>query len=264
MNPRTFLNELITDLKAAASIGHPESLSAVIERLRAAGEDEFLPSGMVPLGEALAGVEPGFTLPLLEDPDAAVRGVAAVAAALRAARLGDVPEEALLFAADDPAPEVRAAFAQAASRDALRAAALAAVWLGNPSRNVRDTGLRVLAAGGAAGDHVFAALEPLDAEEDHAFRAALVDALCGLAESGAAGGVLALLERWTSRPEPNVWVITRALSGSWVQAHLPEAQSILDALAGTAGEIRPILRTKARLADGDAEDPNRFSKRDTS
>lgn len=240
------LRELLADLKAATLIGAPESVQAVLDEVRAASEDALPPSAIQPLGEALARLPIHELLPLLEDEDALLRAAAAVAAARRRLNGDDVPTDALLFAADDSSPEVRAALGSVLSERPELAAPLAADWLNNPSMNVQQTGLAVLCRLPDPPSQILQLIQPFDSAEDHDFRSDLVDAVSAAAGNGAAAEVLALLELWAARPEPNVWVITRALSASWALDHSPTALHVLDRLAQTLGEVRSIQRARAR------------------
>ena len=240
------LREILTDLKAAALIGDPDSIFAAIEQIRATDEEDLPPSALVPLGEALTKLDPGYYIPLLGDDDAAVRGAGAAAAALAWIAGKNIDRGALDFVADDPALEVRAALAQALGRSPEKSAGLIDAWLDAGSDTTRQTALQLLAHLPGAGNVAMRKIEALDSVEDHEFRSVLVETLNALATRGHAEAVLALLRTWAERPEPNVWLITRALSASWSKNHSPAAVGVLKRLAETTGEIRPVLRALER------------------
>jgi hypothetical protein len=58
--------------------------------------------------------------------------------------------------------------------------------------------------------------------------------------------VLDLLVIWASREEPNTWVITRAASAGWSQAHSERFVQILKQLEARTGEKRAITRALER------------------
>lgn len=240
------LRELLTDLKAAVIIGDPESVHLALERIRSAPDDSVPPSAMHPLGEVLARLPLEQLLPLLDDEDTLIRGMAAVAAAHLHQTGGAIPEEALLFAADDPAEEVRSALADVLAGDPAQAGRLAADWLTNASTPVQQTGLAMIQRLPRLDAQLLALLEPLDSAEAHDFRAQLVETVSALGETDRHRFALDLLDTWAGRPDPNIWVITRALSAAWSQEHSAEAVRILNKLAGTAGEIRSIQRARER------------------
>lgn len=240
------VREILTDLKAAAIIGDPDSIFAAIDQIRAAEDEDLPPSALLPLGETLATLEPGYFVPLLGDDDAAVRGAAAAATALAWASGKPVDPEALSFVADDPAVEVRAALAQALGRTPEKAAVFVDLWLADRSDFTRQAGLQLLAQLPAPPEQTMRRLATMDDVEDHDFRSVLVDTLNAVAANGSAPAVLSLLTEWAGRPEPNTWVVARALSASWSKEHSHQAVEILNRLAKTVGQIRPILRALER------------------
>jgi hypothetical protein len=86
---RAEVRSLLADFKAAARIGHPESLGLALDGLRALPEiaanqalpESFLDQVILPVGQVLVSpLLPSASLrPLLDDPLAGVRAVAAVA-----------------------------------------------------------------------------------------------------------------------------------------------------------------------------------------
>ena len=241
------LRELLTDLKAAILIGDSDSIQAAIDQIRAADDDELPPSALFPLGEVLTRLAPEEYLTLLGDDDAAVRGAAASAAALAWLDGKAVDRKAIIFAADDPVYEVRNALCQALSRSPAQAEVLAAEWLNADQESVQLSGLQLLARLPDAPEALVRQLEPLDAAPDQDFRAVLVETVNALGGTAQAEIILSILEKWSARTEPNVWVITRVFSASWAKAHPDRALAILRKLSETTGEIRAVLRAIERL-----------------
>jgi len=256
------LRELLTDLKAAALIGHPDSLQSALDGVRGTDDEELPPSALLPLGRALTPLTAKTLKPLLGDPDPAIRALSAVAMAERYLRSKDINLKDLYAPANDPNPEVRAALARALIEftppQPEKLTPLIEAWLpvdstGVPDHKLRTTHIALLLLPhlSVSPSHLFPLLSPLDSVEDHAFRAALVTCLNTLAEKNPpvyplSAPILDLLSQWAARPEPNVWLITHVLSASWAQNHREEAARILNELAVQAGMIRPILRALER------------------
>ncbi len=255
MKPR--LRELLTDLKAAARIGHPDALAAALDRVRATPDEALPPDDLLPLGRALARLPVKSLRPLLHDPDPAVCGLAAVALAERYLQGLDAIPGDLTPAARHPNPEIRRTLARSlassahASPEKLRP--LAEKWLaaaGKKAARLQSTGLMLFPACQPSPESIHTLLSPLQREESRAVRAALVECLSALAGRGDAESVLGLLHDWARQPDPNVWVITRALSASWAQEHAARAVAILRRLAANAGPSRAVARAVGRLGDG--------------
>jgi len=253
MNPH--LRELLTDLKAAALIGHPESLQSALDGVRALGDEEIPPSALVPLGRALTPLPAKTLKPFLDDPDPAIRALVAVAMGERYMQSQDIPAKDLHTPAADPNPEVRAALARALIEFTPprpeKLAPLVEAWLqppadGDHAPRTTHPALLLIPHLPPSSFPLFSHLAPLDSLEDHDFRDSLVNCLNALAEKGQSTPVLDLLSQWASRIEPNVWVITRILSASWAKVHHEQATRILNVLARQAGMIRPIVRALER------------------
>ncbi len=240
------VHELITDLKAAVLIGDLDSIHAAVDQIRGTGDSDLPPSALLPLGEILARLEPADFLQFLDDDDAAVRGAAAAASALAWIAGKKIEAAALDYAADDPAPEVRAAFTQALARAPEKAAAFAEAWLTAEPETTRQSGIQLLGQLVQPSLHLIKKLEPFDGAEDQETRTVLVETVNTLGAHGMAGPVLDLLSGWARRTEPNVWVITRALSASWSLGESVQALEILQKLADRVGEIRPVVRAMER------------------
>jgi hypothetical protein len=253
MNP--LLRELLTDLKAAALIGHPESLTSALDGIRALDDDQLPPSALVPLGRALTPLPAQTLKPLYVDDDPAIRALVSVALGERYMQGKEVSATDLGILAEDPNPEVRAALARAliefTPARPEKLPPLIEAWLKpaqqtNKSPNPQIHPALLLLPFSPLPP--FDRLTPLDLLEDHDLRDTLLLCVNTLAEKGYAAPVLDLLATWAARPTPNVWLLTRALSASWTLAHREQATRILQELAKQAGMIRPIVRALERFA----------------
>lgn len=280
MNPT--LRELLTDLKAAALIGHPESLASALDGVRALDDEQLPTSALLPLGRALTPLPAKTLKPLYVDDDPAIRAVVSVALGERYLQGKDVTPADLDILADDPNAEVITALARALTEFTParpeKLAPLVETWLkpanqptnqpsskptnkpaskpGNQqaqkSSNPQTLQSQTLPAllllpHLPLSFSLFPLLDPLDTLEDHDLREGLVTCLSTLVEKGRAEIVLDLLAEWTKRPTPNTWLITRALSASWAQSHREQAVGILNDLAAHTGMTRPIVRALDKL-----------------
>lgn len=248
------LRELVTDLKAAVLIGHPDSLQSALDGVRALEDDQLPPSALVPLGQTLTPLPAKTLQPLLKDPDPAIRALASVALGERYLQGKDVTAQDLDIPAEDPNPEVRAALARALMEFTPprpeKLASLVESWFSASGTGVPDYKQHSIHPALLLFPHLpfspFHFLSPLDSLEDHDLRDTLVSCLNTLAEKGHTALVLDLLSQWATHSKPNVWIITRALSASWARAYREQAVQILNNLAAQAGMIRPIVRALER------------------
>ncbi len=263
------LRDLITDLKAAARIGHPESLALALDAARALPEiagnhplkEAFLVQAILPIGEVLAS--PRVPLAILRSMSnealAGMRGIAAVAMSIRLLHNGgDLPEE-LKRLGRDPRPGVRTALALALSKAGAelpnKLMALTAEWLVDTSPRLRQTALLALASLNVIhGEAALAQAASLSADPDPEVRAALVDCLTALARQEQAELVLRLLADWAGGSDPNQWVIARTLSASWAAEHADESLEILRALAAQGGPARNLVNALNALSRHGAEE----------
>ena len=241
------IRQLLADLKAAALIGDPDALAAVLAGVRRIPDSDLAPSTLVPLGTSLAALDVDLLAPWFLDPDAAVRGITAAALGAAYAQGREVPMEILYAAAADPAGEVRAAFVETVSTSADPVRELVEMLLLEEEMQLVESGLEILGRTGVKSERIFETMAGLDSVPDHDVRSALVTALAGLANLGWEAKILEWLDSWAGRETPNVWVITRAASSTWAQAHSDRVLAVLDKLAGSVGRIRPIKRATARL-----------------
>lgn len=242
--------EFLKDLKAAARLGHPESIDMALASLRAipvvVGNEQlgegFIAQVIIPAGKTLSKLPPSHLRPMAADSLTAFRAIAGAALAQQVVLGKDVNPNVLQIPANDTRPEVRTAFAQtfgeAAEAHPENLLQIAQAWLAAPSARLRVTALSFSPALGA---DVLQYLEPFKNEENPEVRAALVEALQTLAQTGLEEPVLELLNHWRAEPRPNVWVICRVLSGSWAATYPHEVTSILKNLKEKVGERKPIL-----------------------
>jgi hypothetical protein len=253
MNPT--LRELLTDLKAAALIGHPESLASALDGIRALDDEQLPPSTLLPLGRALTPLPAKTLKPLYVDDDPAIRALVSIALGERYMQGKDVTSTDLEIIAEDPNPEVGTALARAliefTPSHLEKLNPLIQSWLAPPgkstsqqtSKSPKPQILPALLLLPFSPHPPGALLAPLVASEDHDLREALVTCLSTLAEKGHPDPVFDLLTEWATQPKPNLWLITRTLSSSWAQAHPEKSIRLLNDLAAQAGMIRPIVRT---------------------
>lgn len=261
------IRELLTDFKAAARLGHPDSLAVAMEGLRALPEvsgneafgEAFLDKVILPVGEALKHprVDENLLSAWLDDPLTGVRAVSAAALAGRWTA-GAGFAEVLRRAGSDPRAETRMALAKALARGGAEepqaTARLASGWLEDRSPRLRQSALLTLNGLAESSpvdrtwtEEILARLDALSGEADPEVRAALVAALVSLAEAGYPDLLLDLLERWANLESDNTWVITRTLSASWAADHPVRASAILDRLAGRAAAGRYVESARRAL-----------------
>jgi hypothetical protein len=243
------IREILTDIKAALRIGDPDALYAVLQQIRSLDESQLPTAALLDLGQPL------FQLPLPElqslsnDASPVVRSMAAAGLARKAGRSAQMPTDDLDRLAADRSPEVRQILVQALEQGDVRPDELSGFakrWLAGDEPFQVACGLALLPATSPEADQIAALLFAHASSPDYALRSALVDCLNGLAQTGQADAVLGLLSAWSEQEDPNVWVITRALSASWAQNHSPAAISILQKLSETAGALRAIQRASER------------------
>jgi hypothetical protein len=252
------IRTLITDIKAAARIGHAESLWVALDGLfdlpQVSGnppmDAAFIEKVILPIGEALATPRLNLSLirPLLDEPQAALRGCAAAALAFRFLNQDAFSAKQLGKPGKDSRQDVRLALrlalAQVGKTQPEKLAPLIDEWLAAPSPRLQAiaVALTPLLPGSA-----IRALAGLDNPSDPEVRAALVDALTALAQAGQADGVLNLLSTWARDRENNVWVICKTLAGSWAAQHPQPALEVLSTLLPKADNPKQIINSLQAL-----------------
>jgi 3-methyladenine DNA glycosylase AlkC len=249
------MRELLTDFKAAARIGHPESLAAAFEALAALPEiagnapldEAFLDKAILPLGKALA--KGSFDSPVLQPftkhPLTAVRAAAAAALAGRMLQGDEIAKTLCETLNRDRREEVRDALAaglRQASDDQLAALLeVVTIWINSERSRPRQVGLKALPRLAAAYPaECLALIESLRDDSDPQTRKALAEAIRELAEQGLATEFLDVMMQWAGAETPPAWVIARALSGSWAAQHPDRALAILAQIAGGAEANKQI------------------------
>lgn len=152
------LRELLTDLRAAARLGNPESLGIALAGLldwpEVAGnpdmEPAFVAQALAPLGATLAvpGVPTSLLLGMAQDSQAAFRALAAIPLCGRALAGEAAARPVLDTLANDARPEVRQAIAIALGprRDEPAVAALLAAWADSPRTRLQQLAEKIRAA----------------------------------------------------------------------------------------------------------------------
>jgi hypothetical protein len=262
------IHELIADIKAAVRIGHPESLQVALDGYRvlpvvvgnASLTQAFIRQTVLPLGEVLAypQLDLAHVETLQDDPLTGVRALGAVASGVRFLAGHGVNEHNLHRPGRDKRPEVRAALGEALAKHAHENPALLLAlvrdWLGHgasvaPSARLRLSAL--IAMRGLISDHgdeLILSLIANPAESDRETRSAHIETLICGAESGRESAVYELLTTWVAEPEPDTWMIAKALSSGWAARSPEESEVILHALETKVGEDRAIERAKRSLA----------------
>jgi len=259
---RTEILSLLTDIKAAARIGHAESLWAALDGLfdlpEVAGNppmsEVFLTQAILPIGEALSHprLKVATLRPLVNQPYAAIRAIAAVSLVRRFFGQGKVTLKDLKSLGKDPRRDVRAAlvmaFAQAGEGDPQLLGKAVESWISSDSPRLRSVALHLIPTMAERDTpKVLKILGGFDASSDPEERAALVKSLVKLAQEGLADEVLKLLGKWAEEPEVNLWVVSKTLSRSWAAAHAGSSMEILTRLAAHLGPKKQITQTLQAL-----------------
>ena len=252
MSARPRLRELRLDLTAAAAIGDFESLQFALDGIRALDDSDLPPTELVGMGTLLEIAPEPQLVELAKDTDPAIRAIAAAALGGRFLAHPDEKPSMINRLADDKNPEVartlgrRLALAKR-PENRPRLVRLVPNWLISTSNHSALTALLVLPACRPDPDVILKLLGDQDGRTEYDVRWGLVHCLAELAAQDHPQTVLELLAGWAERDDPNVWVITRAVSGAWAQAHRAAALTILEQLVRTKGQLRPIERAMQRL-----------------
>jgi hypothetical protein len=253
---RIDLHSLLVDIKAAARIGHAESLWVALDGIfdlpEVAGnppmQPAFLRGVLLPIGEVLASprVAAAMLQPLAKHDHAAIRAIAAVAFAHRYFREGQSALNDLAALGRDPRKDVRQALifalGQAGKECPGRLESLIKRWIENDSRRLQATALQLLPSLAKidpnAGLQLLTALQP---SSDPQVRTALVECLVELAQGELVDEVLALLKGWGAKSGNNLWVICKTLSRSWAVSYADSGLEILTQVAAQHGPEKAIL-----------------------
>jgi hypothetical protein len=252
------IRTLITDIKAAARIGHAESLWVALDGLldlpQVSGnppmEAAFIEKAILPIGEALSSPRLNIAAiqSLLDEPQAALRACAAAALAFRLLRQDQFSLKQLAKPGKDTRQDVRLALrlalAQAVAGRPEKLAPLIDAWLAAPSPRHQAVAIALLPL---VPDDAFDRLYSMDNPSDPEVRAALVDALTTLALNSQAEAALSLMADWAANRENNVWVICKTLSGSWAAQYASKALEILPILLPKADNPKQIINALQAL-----------------
>ena len=264
VNMNTDIRTLIIDIKAAARIGHTESLWVALDGLldlpQVAGnptmDAAFIEKTILPIGQALSAprLRMAALQPLLDEPQAALRACAAAALAFRLLRQEKFSSKQLAKPGKDSRQDVRLALrlalAEAAEDHPERLVPLVDEWIAarSPRQQAIAIGLLTILP-----EKALNALAGLENPSDPEVRAALVEALTGLAQNGQAEAVLGLLADWAANRENNIWVICKTLSGSWAANYPQAALEILPVLLPKTDNPKQIINTLQALHRHGAE-----------
>jgi hypothetical protein len=246
---KAYVREILTDLKAAVRIGDPDSLYTILEQIRGLSEEELPTTALQQLGLPLYRLPTKELKSLARDASPVVRALAAAALASRFARNPVNLENELTRLGGDKSPEVRQILVQTLMQEGAppeRLVPLAKDWTGAEKPGLQTCGLQILPSSRISADTFEGLLHPLAESPDYEVRGALVECLSALAQAGYAASVMSLLQEWARQEEPNIWVITRALSASWALNQSAQALSILKILSEKKGALRSIERAAAR------------------
>jgi hypothetical protein len=255
---------ILYDLKAAVRIGHIDTIQAGLDSLRSLPnvaanltmQTGFIEQVILPIGQLLANhrINGALLRSLATEPLAAMRAVAAVGQAFRFLDGDRRTCDLLNRLASDPRSDVRLALTislqNCSSQPTEPLLELTQKWLQSESPRRQEVALGILPS--LAQMHleiVFEYLTPLNTLRDSQARAALVRTLQILAHNGYAEKVIALLERWATQEDTKIWILTRALSGSWATAYAPQALSILRQITLLKGPKRKTIQTLKALAN---------------
>ncbi len=254
------IRQILGNLKAAVRLGLSDTVTLALDGLRAQPQvaaNDHLSAGHLdqlvrPAGDILSRLPADQLLPLVNDTLATLRAMGAVALAQRFFSGEDVNQSVLLVPGKDPRPEVRIALGETlrnvGEANPERLLRLVETWLGASSPKLRATALVALPAlTESRGKEIINLLKPFKEDQDHDVRAALVEALQTIAQKDLAKATLSLLEDWSTEPHPNVWVITRTLSGSWSAAYPEEVEALLRNLHAKVGQTKSITNALKAL-----------------
>lgn len=262
------IQELITDLKAAARIGHVETLQTALVGVRVLPEvsgnaplkPHFLTQAILPMAQALAHPRlPTVHLrPLAKDPLAGLRALAASTFGLHYINQSGITIEDLRHLGNDTRGEVREALVLGLTVESNEQPKMCLEvvdeWIRSDSPRLQQVAIKLLPSLlKSYRSRVLNMLPPLINSADPDVRAALVDSLNSLALADHADQILELLSTWANDTQPNIWVIARTLSGSWASERAESALNILHKLASQNGSNKQISNALKALVRHGAE-----------
>lgn len=251
------LRTILRDLKAAARIGHTESVWAALEGIleypQISGnhhlDESFIKQVILPVGQALAQplMNPAALRPLITHTHAGVRAIAGAALAegfLKGVNGKGLKELSSL--AQDPRQDVRDAVLLACALPASHApqkqTEIYQSWLAHSSPRLQGLALQLLPY--LPEDAILQQIHKLKnfvPPKEPGARRSLVEAISKLGRGDHAPEILEILSGWAEDPEQYDWVITRCLSRSWAAAYPHDSLAILTQLAAVEGGRKKIL-----------------------
>jgi hypothetical protein len=260
---RTDLRTLLHDIKAAARIGHAESVWTALEGLldypQIAGnhplDETFLKQVVLPVGQALAApaLSQAILQPLITHSSAALRSIAAVTLLERYLKgLNGSNLKTLTQLAQDPRPDVRLAVLLACriavSHAPEKQTAIFESWMADTSPYLQALALQLLPSLPVSVIlQQLNRLESYQPSQEPSVKRALADAISTLGQDEFCPQVLTILSNWADDAERYDWIITESLSRSWAAAVPQESLAILTRLAAKQSGRKRILSTLEAL-----------------
>jgi len=264
------LHTILRDLKAAARIGHIESVWAALEGILAYPQisgnhfldESFIKQVILPVGQTLAQplMNPVALRPLIAHSHAGVRAIAGAALAegfLKGVNGKGLRE--LTALAQDPRQDVRDAVLLACALPASQAPKkqieIYQSWLTHSSPRLQGLALQLLPY--LPEDAILQQIDQLKdfvPPKEPGARRSLAEAIAILGRGTHGPEILSILSGWAEDPEQFDWVITRSLSRSWAAAYPQQSLAILTRLAAAEGGRKKIISALKALQRHGAKD----------
>ena len=253
---------LVRDIKAAAQIGHIESIWMAMDTLAQVPEvkgnhplsDSFIIQVILPTAQALSSkrVSKSALIPLLNHEKAAIRAAASSALALSYLKnFNGISLKDLQTLEKEPRKEVREATILACQQAAVdypeKTNELVNAWLAKTSPRLQSIAIRLLSD--LPKTQAVDMLEQIGRSElpkDPEVRASLAKTIDQLAHAGEGDEAIRILQLWSQHLDSSYWVVTRCLAKNWAVESPTEAMQILTRLAeekGAKKKIRNALQT---------------------
>lgn len=247
---------ILTDVKAAARIGHADSLwlalDGLIELPEVAGNpllsENFLSQAVLPIGHALAQsrLNNATLRPLADQPQAALRAIAATALITRYLNGGATTLEQLSRLGQDSRKDVRQGLvlaAQTAGEQPELLMELIVAWLAAPSPRKQSVALQLLPTL-AANDpgKAIRLIEDFKISSDAEVRAEVVEVLVWIANQGQGHKVIEVLNTLTNPDKTAQWVVAKTLARPWTAKYPEAAMDILGDLSRQAGPQKLVYK----------------------
>ena len=253
---KNYTRTLVRDIKAAAQIGHIESLWAAVDGLAQVPEvkgnhplnDSFIVQVIVPAAQALSGprVSRSALIPLVTHDKTAIRAVASSAMVLHFLKgINGTSLADLRMLAKEPRQEVREAVVQvcqqAATSHPEKLSELVTAWQTESSPRLQSIAIRLMPGlPKEEAAHTLKQLAKIELPADPEIRTALEQTINQLGQNKADADAIQILQLWSETPETFYWVIARCLAKGWAAAYPDEAMPILTRLAAEKGPKKKI------------------------